>query len=395
MVKLAYMLMLISVLACGKKAENSQTPSDIGQTLQPSDNTELEVAYKTLKDAVEKNNIALVKETVSKNPTLSLNELNENGETFLMYTIRKGFKELRNFFIEAKINLNKGNTVGKTPLIIAAETGMADSVHRLVDEKRIDDARVNLDLQDDVGNTALIAAIKAKQNAIALELLRNGANYKLKDHDHYSAYDLAERLNLEDVLDMLDLLIQTETGMPSAETFANLLKTGGVKTITNIITKFPDIVQKYESINPLVLILENQPMNSVPVLVTLLIANRANVNGPSNAQITPLVKAVQMDNIDYVKMFLSRKANAQILDLEGKSTLIHAIEKNNPETVELLRSWGLEKNYSTNVNGKKVKFRACTVTREVEKKLLDKADLDRNENIKDILKCGLRWLPFI
>lgn len=395
MVKFAYVLMFISLLACGKKTPGSGTPLDMGQAFQPSEGIDKELVYKSLQEAVEKNNIPLVKEIVAQNADISINRLNDDGETFLMYTIRKGYKELRNYFIDAKVDLNKGNTVGETPLIIAAKTGNADSVHRLLDEKKLSELRLNIDKQDESGNTALIAAIKAKQSSIALELLRNGANYKLKDHDHYTAYELAERLNLEDVLDLLDLLIQSETGMPNAQTFASLLKTAGVKTITGIVNRFPDIVRTHESINPLVIVLENQPMNSVPVLVTLLIQNRADVNGPQNALVSPIVKAIQMNNMDYLKMFLSRKANPQILDREGKSTLVHAIQVNNPEMVDLLRSYGLAKNYSTSVDGKTVKFKGCTITREVEKTLTIKADLDRNEDIKDILKCGLRWLPFI
>lgn len=393
MVKLSYLLLVLSlVAACGKKSHNS-APLDVSQAYQPSLTSEQELTYKALKDAVKGNNISIVQELLSKNSDINLNQLNEDGETLLMFAIRKDFKEIRNLLISAKADLNKTSAVGETALIIAAKLGMADSVHRLIDERKLDDeSHMDLNRQDAEGNTALIAAIKAKQTDIALELLRNGADYKIKDNDRYTPYQIAERLNLEKVIEQLDILIEAEAGLPSATTFAALLKTGGIKSITNLVKRFPQIVKLHEKINPLVIVLENQPINSVPVLITLLLQNNASVNGPADAAISPIVKTIQMNNIEYLKMLLSRRADVLVKDAQGKSTLVHAVEQNNPEIVDILRNYDVPKKYSLFIDGKKVKFNACVVAREVQKQLKDKADLDKNEKIKDALKCGLRFL---
>lgn len=395
MVKVIYLMLMLSLFSCGKKTPDGSADFAPVQNFQPIDIIDQTELYKSLTTAIQKNDPALVKEIVEANPDLNLNQINEDGETYLMFTIRKGFKEIRNFLIDSKIDLNKKNTLGESALLIAAKTGKADSVYRLLDEKRLNDKRINLDIADEQGTTPLIAAIKGKHNQIAIELLKMGANYKLKDNDHNDAQEYAHRLNLEDVIEMIDLLIQSAAGMPDANTFAGLLKTAGVKTISAIITKYPDVVRLHQEINPLVIVLENQSMNTVPVLVTLLIQNKADVNGPVNAAVTPIVKAIQMKNLDYLRMLLARKANYEILDQEGKSTLVHAVEQNAPEMVTLLRSYNLSKNYSTVRNGIKYKYNSCDVARSVQKSLDNKEDQDKNEDIKDILKCGLRWLPFI
>jgi hypothetical protein len=71
------------------------------------------------------------------------------------------------------------------------------------------------------------------------------------------------------------------------------------------------------------------------------------------------------------------------------------VRANNPEMTKNLYDKNALKRYKAKVNGKDKKINACSVARDVKDDLKTKEEKERNKDIKDILVCGLRFLPFI
>ena len=92
------------------------------------------------------------------------------------------------FLLSRGADPNIADRNGDTPLILAARLGFSEGVVRLVAN------RAQIDRPNRLGETALMAAVQARQGAIVKMLLEAGANPDKKDYaTGYTARDYAKR----------------------------------------------------------------------------------------------------------------------------------------------------------------------------------------------------------
>jgi ankyrin repeat protein len=379
---LSTLLMVLTITSgCGKKANDSSSDSD-DKTFAP---TSAEIYFNTFREAkraVAENDIEGLKKAIAENPSLDLNQILNDGETFLIIAIKKDFREIRNFLIEKNASLEKPNVNKETPLIAAVSSGRVNSVRILLDSN-VDKEKTNVD-----GDTALHLAIKSKNDELAIMLIRQGSNVESFDKKGRNALMLSEEFSVPLAHDLIRSISQLETGAPDISSFRSLLTTGDISRLGVVLTRYPQLINDYESINPLVLLVDSKDQNNAIKSAELLINHSANVNGPKDADTTPLIKATISQKNGFANLFLNAKANPQLLDKDGKSALIHAIMLNNSDMVDLLLSYSAVEKYTFRKDGKKITYSGCEVAHDIKNTLKDEKEKIENEKIQRSLDCN-------
>lgn len=378
-------LLLLTVVGCGKKAKvEDGRPTD---KIAPSSAELYFNALQDMKKAVTTNDLKLAKKVVSENPGMDLNMILNDGETFLIMAIKKDFRDIRNFLLDKNVNHDKSNVNKETPLIAAVSKNHLNSIKVLLDLK------ADLEKKDANGDTALHMAIKKDNDEVATLLIRQGANVETTDKRDKNSFVLARENNVPNSLDLIQTILKVEVGAPDSATFIAILNNADVKRLTNVVQRFPSIVKDYEVLNPLALLVDVKDEKNAIRSAELLIEKAANINGPKEAELTPLLKATLAEKKSFANLYLEANANPQLQDKDGKSALIHAVELNNPELVDMLLSHSAAEKYTIRKAGQRVTFNACETARKVETTLETPAEKALNKKIKESLDCGiLRWL---
>lgn len=379
-------MLATTIASCGKKAEVKDTEAQ-DKNISPSTAEVNFYVLKEMKRTVYENDLEDLKKVLKENPNIDLNAIMNDGDTYLTVAIKRDFREIRNYLIEKGASVEKVNVNKNTPLLIAVAKGMVNSVKVLLDLK------VDMEKRNNEGDTALHIAIKNSQDEIALLLIKQGANIEALDGKNKTAVRLAEDFNVPNCLDLLRSILQVEIGAPDIASFRNILTQGDLKRLNNVLTRYPRLANDYESINPLALVVEVKDENVAMRTAELLLNYEANVNGPKDAEVTPLIKATLNEKSKFANLYLSSNANPQLLDKDGKSALIHAIELNNLEMVDMLLSFSAVEKYTFRKDGKKITYNACEIARTTAKGLKTDDEKLINTKIKNSLDCGfLSWL---
>jgi ankyrin repeat protein len=378
------LIILVMLVSCGKKPQTEE--QTLKEKLNPSREEVFFLAMRDLRKAINENNLVAVKKVIQENPGIDLNQiLTETGETFLTLSIKKDYREIRNFLIDKGCHLEKANVYKETPLIAAVISERVNSVKVLLD------ARVDLEKKTINKDTALHIALKKGNDEIALLLLKQGANVNATDARDNNALKLASEFNVTRSLEFIRGVMNIELGAPDVGTFRNILLDADHKRLTNVLTRYPRIATEkvYQSINPLALLVDSKDEKNAIRSAEVLLYHETNVNGPEGAEQTPLIKATVSFKKSFANLYLSSQANPQLVDKDGKSALIHAVELNNPDMVELLLSYSAVEKYTLRKEGKRVTFNACESAKRVAKSLKTDQERDANLKIKRALDCGL------
>lgn len=103
-------------------------------------------------------------------------------------------------FLQHNANPNQKESQGKTPLMIASETGCISVVNTLLKWANKTDFKLDLEARDHKGQTALMKAALGKHPKVVKELLRKGASVNMSDNCgfttlHYAVYELPSRIS--------------------------------------------------------------------------------------------------------------------------------------------------------------------------------------------------------
>ena len=375
------------ILSCGKKPEVNP-----GERQKKNLASTEELNFKSLKEirlALEENNLTKIQQAIAKNPGVNLNHLiPDSGETYLIIAIRRDFRTLRNFLIENGSDLNLANVHKETPLITAILNDRLNSAKVLL-EKKVDTER-----RDQNGDTALHIALKRSNDEMALTLIKHDANINTLDLKGRSALSLADENNTPESFKLIKHMLKIEMGTPDLPDFLSVLLAADLEGLERMIKRYPNIPleKSYQSINPLVLLLDVQNEKDAYKMAQFLIQNQVDINGPENAEMTPLIKAIITRKKDFTDLYLSSLANPQLVDKDGKSALIHAVELNDPDVVKNLLSFSALRSYSFKKDGKEVTHKSCNVARQVGRKLTTEVARAANKKIRDLLNCHfMRW----
>ncbi len=383
------MALIIGISACGKKA--SVNGKEIQKSFQPSEAEKSVLVDKQVKLAVQTNNLTSLEALLRNNPSVDVNQLSDdgNGDTLLTLAIRRDFRDIRNFLIEQGANLEEVNLNKETPLIVAVIANRLNSVQVLLDN-RVDMNRKDSNEETALhraiilqGTSTLVDEVRKSYEDIALLLIKEGANIEITNKQDKTPYRLAQDHHADRVVELIKSIIDVTYGNPDINTFRNLLTNGDVRNLSAMLSRYPNMVLIYESINPLVIAMDIQDEMDALRSVQILLNYKASASGPVNAEVTPLIKATKLQKRSYMQMFIDAKANVNAFDSNGKSALYHAIDLTNSELVDMLLANQARKNNATlNAN-------ACSIARSVERRGLDQKGKDSIKAIKKSLGCWL------
>jgi len=375
------LVLALLISSCGKKTEEEEKSAN---SLKPTIEEINFNSFKEIQRAILSNDLESLKKELRDNPSIDLNQILHDGETFLTLAIKKDFRNIRNFLMEKGVNLEQANIHKETPLIAAVKTGRLNSVKVLLDNK------VNLEKKEVNGDTALLAAIKNSYDEIALTLIKQGAKLDSRDKNELSPIELCQEYDVPQTKEMIQNILKIERGSPDIAGYRSVLLNGDHRNLKSLLERFPKVAVEpaYEAINPLAILSTiNDEINALRS-AELLIEYKANVNGPQNADYTPLIKATSLTKKSLANFYLSSKANPQLIDVDGKSALIHAIEVNNLELVKLLLSYSAVEKYTFRKDGKKITIDACDFVKAARRTLQTPESKDENEKIRKILDCS-------
>jgi ankyrin repeat protein len=383
------MLVALHVSSCGKKAQVKESEGT-ERKVSPSEAELYFNAHKEIRRAVNENNLPTLQRVLNQSPGIDLNQtMTDTGETLLIIAIKRDFRSIRNLLIEKGASAEKANINNETPLIAAVGLNMANSVRFLLD------LSVNLEKRDANGDTALQIALKKSNDELALMLVKEGANVHSLDPRDRNAQKLANEFNVPETSAFIKTILEVETGTPDIAAFRTLVLNADHRRLTKVLSRYPRLAtdSAYQAINPLALIVGVAQKVSALRTAELLLTYETNVNGPENAETTPLITATVSLKKGFANLYLSANANPQLLDKDGKSALVHAVGLNNLEMVELLLAYSAVETYTFRRDGRKITYDACDVARKAGRELTDATEKATNRKIRDALNCGfLNWL---
>lgn len=108
------------------------------------------------------------------------NDNGPNPDRQLLRAAESGDLERVKLWLEKGANIDARHTNNDTPLIIAAREGHADVIRHLMTRRK---RKADAGLQNNQGESALHAAVKAGNTEAALQILKLGAPARLKDTD--------------------------------------------------------------------------------------------------------------------------------------------------------------------------------------------------------------------
>lgn len=375
----------LCLVSCGKKAQELDgNPTD--KEISSAQTDLEEETHKELYEAIKHDNLIGLKKLLELKSQVDLNKLLEDGETLLTAAVTYNRFQMIEILFENNASLFRGNSNRQTPLMVAAKLGYGDIVRLLMT------LGSKNDYKDVDGNTALHLAVLNKYEEIALYLINSEANIDITNNENLTALKIAETLNLYKVISLLRSLTQFNVGLPDRVTVKNLVTLGDLETLNQLFTRYPMLIHEYKDLNFFTLIIKSHSHDKALSMLHLLLGYGGDLNGPVAPESTPLIEAVKRDYEDFIILMLKENVNPNGLDADNKSPLIWSIEGNKQPLVKMLLDKNAMTKYSYDLNGRKKTIKACDVARDVKKRVTSTEDKKSNEDILDLLGCGLRWL---
>ncbi|ORX82172.1 ankyrin [Anaeromyces robustus] len=122
-----------------------------------------------------------------------------NGNNILMFAVITKPYLIPEILNKKPDFLHEINSKGENALIIACKANNYESVISLLNYP----VHININCQDELDNTALHYAVECKNSIIVQELIKKGANDKIKNIEGKTPYDLANELGDENIIEAL------------------------------------------------------------------------------------------------------------------------------------------------------------------------------------------------
>ncbi len=382
-----FLITAMTCISCGKEAATGGAPKKSGknEVTVPERLTE---AWKELWRSVSANDTVGLRVVLFDNPDLQLNRYLPDGDTLLTYSIKKKFPLIRNILLErgAQPDLvtQHQDYIDFTPLMLASHLGDIGAISALLEN------RASLNAQDEaLGDTPLHKAIKNGYDEAAKALIRAGANLQLENFAHETPLETAENLGRKEIGDFLKGLVDLGRGAPTVAVFRQILMDADIVNYRKLVTAHREAVQEFVSINPMAIVLDAPNELNAFEIVHSLLALKLPVDGPENADTTPLIRAVTLKRMNIAELLLRHNPDLQKLDKDDRPALYYAIKNNDLKMVEFLLNNGALEKFEKWKRGRKINFKGCKVADGNQFSLRTTEEQAINREIQSLLGC--RW----
>ena len=234
------------------------------------------------------------------------------GLTAVHYAVRGSQAcEILSCLMENGADVDAKTCGGLTPLMIAAERGDTKVATFLIEHG------ANVDLPDKIGATALCYALKCPGNLCEVGscLIENGA-------------DINACINYNCCTPLMMACEKTVNDQLNALTF--LIEHGAIVNLQDIhgSTALHYVVQ------------ENSGFHEPYEVLDYLIQNGADINAQSNDGRTPLMKAIELSEVDIASFLIKQGANLDLQDKNGDTAFHYAVRSDSPEITDSILTLG-------------------------------------------------------
>lgn len=312
---------------------------------------------KQLLTAVQDRNLSKAEVLVSRGA--NINTKNDDGYTSLHFAVLKNFQSGIDYLIKKGANIDAKDNLGRTPLHWAARDGYLGIV------QAITEGGANLDVKDKDNKTPsdlaswkgykniaqylkqvqldkkLLAAAKGNDYHEVQILVSQGASLEAKDRNGRTSLYMA---SWNGNLDVVKYLIGKGSSINVKD------KDGKTPLGIAIERKYNDVVACLQQIlnEQLLAAIENGNLNTIKNLIS----EGANVNAKGTlVGISPMHLAVENQDIDFIEFLLSKKADINNTDGQGRTPLFWASYSGYSDVVRYLIDQGANVNIK-NQDGK-------------------------------------------
>ena len=245
-------------------------------------------------------------------------------ENLLVQLMEMGKEEFIPAFIESGASFHGKDKDGKNPLMRAIDLDLLDL----------------LDLKDTIRLVLTKNSLSNYQKKLALLWAMR------KDHDDIINLILKSGVNLK-----------SRGGNEKRPLLVQLMEMGKEEFIPAFIESGASIHAKDRNGETVLMhFVEKNSINNIEILLDA----GADVNAPSwKTQITPLIKAIKMNNKKLVELFLQKGVDIHKTDGNGKTPLMWAAQKGHIDILEILLKKGAKVNVVDNETGKTALLWAC------------------------------------
>ena len=239
----------------------------------------------------------------------NVNLQDRDGLTAVHYAVRGSQAcEILSCLMENGADVDAKTFDDCTPLMRAAEIGDTKVATFLIEHG------ANVDLPDKTGATALYYALKCPGNLCEVMsfLIENGA-----DINACTSYNCCTPLMMacvKTVNDQLTFLIEHGA-------IVNLQDKDGNTALHYVVQEKPGFHEPYE-------------------VLDYLIQNGADINAQSNDGRTPLMKAIELSEVDIASFLIKQGANLDLQDKNGDTAFHYAVRSDSPEITDSILTLG-------------------------------------------------------
>jgi len=272
-------------------------------------------------DAIYNNNINKLSELIENGLDVNYRIKNRFNNTLLIESIISKNLNVTQFLLEHGANINMENGFNDTPLLIASNSRNLEMLNLLF--------KYPIDLEKQENTDSLPNAVSNNYKDIVKFLIKNGLN-----PNKTNALEVAI---LEENIEMTKLLIDMGADIYATDCNNNTLLWQSVVVIKSI--KMSDFLLKL-GIKQDCIIEDSVISNCSDELIQLLIENGCKVNCYSKSGSSPLLSAVDKNNLRLVKLLLKNGASTNQVELFGDNKGLNPIElakkKNYNDILKLL-----------------------------------------------------------
>jgi hypothetical protein len=277
-------------------------------------------------------------------------------------------KDMQDMFdngIITDVDVRNSKLLNSTALMIQARYGFIDAMKWLLTL----DLPVDINIQNDSGDTALMLAVADNNLEKVTLLLEFGANKDIKNKEGETPLQFALRKKkLSQIIDILQL-------NPESIKQQRLAKEQAKKELENI-DKF--VGRLIPDLNKTKLVIEIPDINNMKRMISDNSITDINVKNKNLTEKTALMVQSQNGSIDAMKWLLDLRADPNIKDQTRQTALMLAVLANNLDKVNLLLEYGADRDI-INTNNKT----ALQIAENIEYKIA--LEIDNNRNNRNLL----------
>lgn len=251
---------------------------------------------RSLFNLVSNNNLNRLKSSINHNTNLNI--INDEGQSLLILATLKDNLEIVELLIDSGVNVNLQDNSGNNALMVAIDNKIDFDIIKLLIISGTD-----INLRNNIGDTALIIAVKKDSSLTLIEFLINaGADINIINNNGDNALKIASEKKYNSIIKLL-----TKTN------FVNFGPLGLIERGNN-----EGLKKYFEKTN--------------------------NINTRNNDNITPLMYAIMYERIDMIKLLIRKGANVHLKDKYGRTPLIYAVLYFKYDIIKLLLDEGASVN---------------------------------------------------